>query len=122
MLLVTLVITGTYDSTAKAEAKSSLRARKLLNRRCRACLRAGFKINEVRRTVLKFFSSKKQRNWPALAGGFCCLSLEWFPLSMIFFHSRFSSVLAFPASSCFVTKFWNQGFRQSSAGIDRLDH
>ena len=25
----------------------------------------------------------------------------------------------FPASSCCVTKFWNQGFRQSGAGIDR---
>ena len=29
---------------AKAEATSSLRARKLLNRRCRACSRAGFEI------------------------------------------------------------------------------
>src|SRR5208337_5628354 len=43
---------------AKAEATSSLRARKLLNRRCASVLRACFKINESKQTVFKFYSPK----------------------------------------------------------------
>jgi hypothetical protein len=44
----------------KAEATSSLRARKLLNRRC-VHLRACFKINESRQTVFKVFCPTSSR-------------------------------------------------------------
>jgi hypothetical protein len=57
---------------AKAEATSSLRA---LKQTLRACLRARFKINESKQTVLKLFSPKAAE-FSGVAGEFHCQSLH----------------------------------------------
>jgi hypothetical protein len=60
---------------AQAEATSSLRARKLLNRPLRICLRACFKTNEHKQTVLNS-SLQKAAEFSGVAGEFRCHSLH----------------------------------------------